>query len=638
MYLSKIEISNYKGIEYLKVDFSPDINIIIGENGKNKTALIDAIRILYNIGKPNKDISITEEDFFINTETGIAKSKIEITYIFRDLSDEQKGAFYEFIVFSEKPQDTYAKVVISYEKREDKFPMFNYTTGIGDAQKADFNTFELFKHYYLGALRDSTKDLLNTRSNILGSVIKQAVVRAKTEEKYTTIIDTANQDLLKQPEVNSTKTNINEKLIEINKYFKDEQIGLQISPTNITYILNSIKPFLPYNKSTLTNDGFNLRQNSLGFNNMIYIATVLSDINEKTKEDSLSHFALLIEEPEAHLHPQLQLNLYNFLRKTNNQKNSQLFITSHSPTLTSKVKFKNLILLDDYSYRIDNCFKGRVDEEIIEDTKKKKKLKTADFKKRAKQLERYIDVTKSQLFFSKGILLVEGISEELLIPAFCNIKDFSLDDYQIELVNVNGTSFYPFIHLFNSTKSKKRIPKRISILTDEDQFPDSNKSKYSFKELIANDYAKLDELYEGIKDGTENNRVNNLMSVKNEIEEISIQTAMKTFEFKLAHSNVIREKSKFKENLLVEFIDSFNSKKIKLIEDYIETLEVTDDKFNREQRFKIALLLWKTLPSKSDFAQDFALYLLENISRAKTSFKIPQYIKQAISHLTQEDV
>lgn len=55
-----------------------------------------------------------------------------------------------------------------------------------------------------------------------------------------------------------------------------------------------------------------LTQNSLGFNNLIYIATVLSDIKECHEDDQISTYALFIEEPEAHLHPQLQVNLYDF--------------------------------------------------------------------------------------------------------------------------------------------------------------------------------------------------------------------------------------------------------------------------------------------------------------------------------------
>ena len=181
-----------------------------------------------------RDRDIWEEKLRLNK---ITEEKIEITYIFKGLSEEQKGAFYEFLVFKEEPEDTYAKITINYEKREDKYPLFSYSTGIGDGQRADFNAFELFQHYYLGALRDSTRDLMSTKNNILGNVIKQAVNKNETDENYTDIINNANDKLLKQSEVNLTKENINKKLLDISQYFDNKQIDLQISEANITYIL-----------------------------------------------------------------------------------------------------------------------------------------------------------------------------------------------------------------------------------------------------------------------------------------------------------------------------------------------------------------------------------------------------------------
>ncbi len=100
MYLSRITIQNYKGIDQLEVVFSPQINVIIGENGSRKSALIDALRLLYNLGEPLKDITVAKDDFFekISIDAGflnIQKTElIRIAYEFRGLTAEQKGAGY----------------------------------------------------------------------------------------------------------------------------------------------------------------------------------------------------------------------------------------------------------------------------------------------------------------------------------------------------------------------------------------------------------------------------------------------------------------------------------------------------------------------------------------------------------------
>lgn len=638
MYLSKITIINYKGIESLEVCFSPQINIIIGENGCCKSALIDAIRLLYNLGEPIKDIAVNREDFFESItlgEEGLAIKKnelIKISYEFRELSPEQKGAFYEYMVVDPgNPDNDYARIELRY-KQDKRYPIFSYNTGNIEGQKADSNTFRLFQHYYLSALRDSTKDLLSTRNNILGKVIKRLVDRKDSEEEIKDIIKEANKKLLERDEVTSTRDSINSNLNTIYKNVNQSQIGLQIEQSRIDYIVNVIKPFLPHDWQNKSIEGFSLWQNSLGFNNLIYIATVLGDIKERVKDDAIPHFALLIEEPEAHIHPQLQLSLYNFLKEANNIANSQLFITTHSPTLTSRVPFDNLILLDKDAYIIGNSFAEREAENIIQDTTKNVHLTQAQLNEKKDQLQRYIDVTKSQLFFARGCLFVEGISEELLITAFSQVEGFALEDYRIELVNVDGVSFYPFMFLFNSTKEKKRIPKRVSILTDDDRFPKSKEKEFSFDRLIENDYQQLNALHQELTNATARNRVNNLNSAKNGQALIDIQFSYQTMEYDLCRANVKGTKTECKNNFLYKYIAIKCPDEIKEVEAFLDTL---GENLDEAQQQKVSILLWKTLPAKAIFAQNLALHIISNLEEAKTSFTVPAYIKTAFSHLKQ---
>ena len=637
MYLSKIYISNFRGIKELIVEFDKKLNVIIGANGQLKTSLIDAIRLFYAWGEPNRDIEITKDDFYVevkkdedNVTITEQSKRIDIVYLFEGLSDQQEGAFYQYLNIQEN--DTIAaRVHLWFEMREKGRIYSSYITGKKDNNiKADWDTLHYFHPYYLGALRDSTRDLMNTRNNLLGRVIKRKIDRANSEDQVRSIVDSANRQLLERQEVRETQTGINDNLNKIIRT-NSQDVELHIEQNRIEYIVNIIKPFLPY--STAGQDGFILTQNSLGYNNLIYIASILSDIKDCHLDDEVSIYALLIEEPEAHLHPQLQVNLYNFLKNADDNENSQTFITTHSPTLTSKIPLENLILLkDNAAYHVGNCFKERLTENIIRDVANNRKLTEKDVVSFRKMIARYFDVTRSQLLFSDGCLFIEGISECQLVETFSRLLGKSLIDHQIEIVDTNGTAFYQFLMLFNSSDDTKRLPLKSAFITDQDQFTDSKENKYNLKELVKNNYSELNNLRNNINEGDICSRVKNMEAMANNQKDIKICSGKKTFEYQICLANVSADKNDTKETWLYELIKKVNASGIESVDAYMEKLG--DGHMSEEEQQNVALLMWKCLPGKAGFAQELNLFLLDKIENEDTrKFNVPSYIEEAINHL-----
>jgi len=162
----------------------------------------------------------------------------------------------------------------------------------------------------------------------------------------------------------------------------------------------------------------------LGSNNILYMACELLLLGREPEGLPL----LLVEEPEAHLHPQRQLRLMQFLKKAASGKvkdelgrKVQVILSTHSPNLASGLPVANTILLD-----------GNTAHPLSEEHTR---LSTNDYS----FLERFLDVTKANLFFAHGVLIVEGDGEALVLPSIARALNLDLDEHGVSIVGVKGT-------------------------------------------------------------------------------------------------------------------------------------------------------------------------------------------------------
>ena len=85
-------------------------------------------------------------------------------------------------------------------------------------------------------------------------------------------------------------------------------------------------------------------------------------------------------------------------------------------------------------------------------------------------LERFLDVTKSNLFFAKGVILVEGWSEEILLPELAKKIGYDLTKLEVSILNVGSTAYLHFAKIFLRNDDKE-MKVHVSIITDLDNKP-----------------------------------------------------------------------------------------------------------------------------------------------------------------------
>ncbi|WP_118973801.1 ATP-dependent nuclease [Taibaiella koreensis] len=484
MYLEKLIIKKFRSIDELEVHFNKGLNIIIGENNSGKTAIIDALRIGLGHGKQWKDIGIrNEEDFFIDVnDIDCTYHPIEFDFYFKIEAPEDAVIFNSMLY--QDPADAslqniqmHFRYILEDTPTGAKRMRWNSWGGAIEGQAIDPNEAQQIYYTYLAPLRNAEQELKpyakdNKISSLFRDLTKYKTTDANGNEVVKTLDEAAKLSLAQKLEavvqdddwkglIETGTAYINEHLKEADVRNKNSNIHLRLLEYKYENVIKGIvtrKPVFPTNLITPASAHkqryFDVSQNGLGENNLVYASSVLGDLKNRRAERKEHFYSLLIEEPEAHLHPQRQNTFFNYLNNLR-ELNLQIFITSHSPTLTAKSDLDNIIIIQ----RQPNV-------------KRPFTIKNSDLTTENKAyLRKFLDVTKSQLFFSNGVILVEGISEALLVPVFADMmgNQYNIDQNGIEIVNINGVAFEAFARLYNSVQNDKRLPSRCSILTDNDK-------------------------------------------------------------------------------------------------------------------------------------------------------------------------
>ena len=464
MFLGKIQIENFRQFKSVDLVFQSGLNLLVGENDSGKSSIIDAIKFV--TGTHSNDwIKLTKDDF--HTDGTIRATELKIVCSFYGLNSDEAAAFLEWLSISDGKY--YLKLTLTGRRKEKSNSLSDvfYDVKAGEDEESGMISGDAknkLKVTYLKPLRDAEYELAPRKGSRLSQILAAYEIFQK-------------QDSIRHPlEVTMDKANQ-----EVTDYFENKE-GKQVSDTiNLSYL----KEFSLSN-NPLTSK-FGIAQNDLGrileklelqgfsktnetnlglgSNNLLFIAAEMLLLK---KENSYVGLKLsLIEEIEAHLHPQSQLNLIDFLDKQSRNLGFQSIITSHSNSLASKVDLNSLILCKDsnaYSLR-----KGETE------------LSSGDYE----FLRRFLDNTKANLFFASGVIIVEGDAENLIIPTLAEYIGFPLHKHGISIVNVGSTALLRYAKIFQR-KNGDGIGIKVSCITDRDIPPKEAKEfTYQIKRRIS---------------------------------------------------------------------------------------------------------------------------------------------------------
>ncbi|MBY0117730.1 ATP-dependent endonuclease [Paenibacillus xylanexedens] len=504
MYISKLSITNFRNFRNSNFSFKKGINTLIGENGSGKTNAFYALRLMIDGNLPINASKLIETDF----NKGLSDWRghwISIKLEFKDLDSSEattmlahklenvleegsKGTYimyfrpnkkirkvlYELTQSLDKNAEAlevilsnitindyetvycfrgnadltdelvYKKIVGDFENIEYPDPDKDDLNELGNPTSQTFLIRNEIACTFIKALRNVVSDLKQIKQSPLLNLLRGTAneIKVKDSESITSKVVELNTSISELEEIKRLTNKVKSSLNDTLGFTYAPSVNIKSElPEEINKLLASLTLWVGDGEEDQEGK---LEDLSLGGANLIYITLKLLEYEYKQPdEEKVAHF-LLIEEPEAHIHTHIQKTLfdkYQFM-------NTQIIASTHSTHISSasRISAVNILSKDKNRTYVCNPSKSLLANECI-------------------RIERYLDATRSTLLFAKGVILVEGDAELILIPEmFKRVFGVSLDEIGVSIINMSSTVFEHIAKLFHD----ERIHRRCSVITDND--------------------------------------------------------------------------------------------------------------------------------------------------------------------------